>query len=135
TLDVHEDHQHADPGVARLDLSGDSTRPIANAQPRGDRPVLPAHEDALTTEFTTMVEFDRQGWWGISLDVTVDGETYQDLRVARFVLEDPPMPIIGDPAVAAEQLTLADAGGDPRVISTAAEPIEDMLGLTIAEAI
>jgi len=135
TLDVHEDHQHADPGVARLDLAGDSTRPVAHAKPRGDAPLLPAHEDALTTVFTTMVEFDQQGWWGVSLDVTTGGETYRDLRMVRFVVQDPPMPIIGDPAVAVEQLTLADVGGDPREVSTAAEPIEAMLDTTIAESI
>lgn len=135
TVDIHEDHQHADLGVTRVPSSEASTHPIALAQPRQDAPVLPAHEDALTTVFTTVVGFDRQGWWGLSLDVTVDGKTYRDLRVVRFVLEDPPMPIVGDAAVAAQQLTLADVDGDVRQVSSAAEPIEDMLGLTIAEAI
>ena len=38
----------------------------------------PAHEDALTTVYTANVEFDRAGWWGVAVDVTVDGETYRE---------------------------------------------------------
>lgn len=138
TLDVHEDHQHADPGVASLapTIEGDAaTHPIANAPAPRAVEAARLHEDALTTVYTAEVEFDAQGWWGISLDVTSGGQTYEDLRVTRFVLNDPPMPIVGDEAIPAVQLILDDVDGDASQISTAAEPVEDMLDQTIADAV
>lgn len=133
TLDVHEDHQHADPGVARLSPHS-SNRPIANVPPLRTDPAIPAHEDALTTVYTAQLDFDTAGWWGVALDVQVDGETYQGIRIRRFVLEDTPMPRIGEQAVATEQLTLSDVDG-PQAISTQAEPVEDLLDQTVAEAL
>lgn len=135
TLDVDAEHQHAAPQGARLGDEAGSNRPIADTAPRGGQVVLPAHEDALTTVYTGLVEFDRAGWWGMVLDVMVDGQPYRGLQVKRYVLEDTPMPGVGDRAIATEHLTLAQAGGDLGLVSTAAEPIEDMLDQTVAEAL
>src|SRR5690606_33313233 len=79
TLDIDAEHQHAAPQGARMLPNGgpgdSSTRPVANTAPRDAETRAPAHEDALTTVYTANVEFDRAGWWGVAVDVTVDGET------------------------------------------------------------
>jgi len=59
----------------------------------------------------------------------------EDLRMVRFVLEDTPMPGIGDAAVPAEQLTLKDVAGDVAQVSTSTTPEADMLDQTITEAL
>ncbi len=139
TLDIDAEHQHAAPQGARMTPNGvpdgTSTRPVANTAPRDDEVRAPAHEDALTTVYTANVEFDRAGWWGVALDVMVDGEPYRGLQMRRYVLEDTPMPGVGDPAIPTEHRTLSEAGGDVSLVSTAAQPIEEMLDLTVAEAL
>lgn len=134
TLDLSAAHD-ADSTGARLDGTGASTHRIANAAPGDTRSATPGHEGELTTAYTAVTTFDESGWWGIALDVTVGGKTYSDLLIRRFVLEDTPMPGIGDAAIPSEQLTLADVDGDLTAVSSATTPEADLLDETIADAL
>jgi hypothetical protein len=134
TLDLNAGHETAPTG-ARLDGAAPSTHSIANAAPRPLAATNPAHEGDLTAAYTTMTTFDASGWWGIALDVTITGKTYSNLLIRRFVLEDTPMPGIGDAAIPSKQLTLADVDGDLAAVSSATVPQADLLDETIADAL
>ncbi len=96
----------------------------------GDSPVNDAD---LTTVYSTSATFDAPGYWGVALDVTVDGKTYQP-RMKFWVLEETPEIAIGEPAPRSEQLTLADVD-DAAAVSSQAEPNEAMLDQTVAAAL
>jgi len=96
----------------------------------GDSPVNDAD---LTTVYSTTASFDAPGFWGVALDITVDGETYQP-RMKFWVLPETPEVAIGAPALRTEQLTLVDVG-DAAAISSQTEPNEAMLDQTVAEAL
>ncbi len=96
----------------------------------GDSPVNDAD---LTTVYSTTATFDAPGFWGVALDITVDGETYQP-RMKFWVLEDTPEVAIGEPALRTEQPTLADVD-DAVAISSQTEPTEAMLDQTVAAAL
>lgn len=133
TLDLNAEHEA--PSGARLDGVTSSTHAIANAGPPRNAGVNPAHEGDLTAAYTTTTTFDASGWWGIALDVTIADKTYSNLLIRRFVLEDTPMPGIGDDAIPSKQLTLADVDGDLAAVSSATEPQADLLDETIADAL
>lgn len=119
---VSEDYATTDVTSRTLDLrgvAGDSTSPVNDAD--------------LTTLYSTVATFDEPGYWGVALDVTVDGKTYQP-RLKFWVLEKTPEIAIGEPAPRSEQLTLADVD-DPIAISSQPEPNEAMLDQTVAAAL
>lgn len=93
----------------------------------------PVDDADLTTVFSTTPSFDAAGYWGVVLDITVGGETYQP-RMKFWVLEETPEVGIGEPAPRSEQLTLADVD-DPAIVSSQVDPIEDMLDQTVAAAL
>ncbi|MEX1023384.1 MAG: hypothetical protein WD058_09585 [Dehalococcoidia bacterium] len=136
-IDLNDEH-FEEGAAARIDAPpsphAGAHRPVANDLPRSAPPRLPAHEGDITTVYTSMVEFDRAGMWGLALDVTTaDGETHEGLRITFAVREESFEPAIGDPAPASMQATLADVGGDAEQISSAIEPNEAMLDETVAE--
>lgn len=92
-----------------------------------------ASDADLTTVYSTNPEFDASGFWGVSLNIDVDGETYQP-RMKFWVMEQTPEIAIGSPAPRSEQATLADVD-DPATISSEAEPTLEMLDETVAEAL
>jgi len=93
----------------------------------------PVNDADLTTVYSTTASFDAPGFWGVALDITVDGKTYQP-RMKFWVLEKTPEVAIGAPALRTEQRTLADVS-DAAALSSQAEPNEAMLDQTVAEAL
>ena len=119
---VSEDYATTDVTSRTLDLRG--------VPGGGDSPVNDAD---LTTLYSTVATFDEPGYWGVALDITVDGKTYQP-RLKFWVLEKTPEIAIGEPAPRSEQLTLADVD-DPIAVSSQPEPNEAMLDQTVAAAL
>ncbi len=93
----------------------------------------PAKDSDLTTVYSSTPSFDTPGYWGVVLDVEYEGKTYHP-RIKFWVLEQTPEVGLGQPAPASKQLTLADVD-DPSIISSVADPNEDMLDETVADAL
>lgn len=87
-----------------------------------------------STVYASVVEFDRAGFWGVSLDVKTKERTYSGLRLIFAVQERTLEPRVGDPAPATKQLTLADAKGIEEVDSSPA-PNPELHRMTIAQAV
>ena len=87
----------------------------------------------LTTVYTSNVTFDQFGYWGLALQVELDGEVYQ-ARMKFWVMEHQGEVAIGAPAPRTEQTTLRDVE-NAVAISSAPEPNPAMLEKTVAEAL
>jgi hypothetical protein len=105
------------------------------------------------------VTFTSAGDWGVELDISRSGAaasagasrsggtagaspTGSDalaspvaVRVTFPVAERPSVPAVGDPAPSVVSPTLADAGGDPKEISTDPDPDPKLYQLSIADAL
>ena len=105
------------------------------------------------------VTFTSAGNWGVELDIRRSGAAPSagpspsggadgpspsasdplaspvSVRVTFPVAERPAVPAVSDPAPSVESLTLADAGGDPRKISTDPNPDPKLYQLSIADAL
>jgi len=130
TIDLNAEHL----GGHTTNLEGSSFRAIANVEPRESTAVVRAHEGDLTTAYSAQMTFDQSGFWGLEIDVTVDGKTYEGVRLKMAVLEDTAEPSIGEPAPRSEQLTLDDVD-DVATVSSSTQPIREMLDDTIADAL
>jgi len=89
---------------------------------------------ASPTVYVTNLEFDAEGWWGLSLNVDYDGETNEGVRVSFWVRQHSSEPAIGDPAPPTVQLTLRDVD-DVTEIDSTRPPNPAFHELTIAEAL
>ncbi len=116
-------------GVARLGSVMVSRLPRPALQDAGD-----AHIGHDSTVYASTVDFDRAGFWGVSLDVKTAGKTYSGARVVFAVQERTMEPRIGDPAIPSKQLTLADVK-NIQEIDSSDTPNPELHGMTIADAI
>lgn len=132
SLDIAEEHQGAHRGTFRLDPSRARTIRLE----RLEAPVDPVvrHDGAITTIFSTMVTFDRAGLWGLEIDAETPSLKASDLRITFSVAERTSEPQIGDDAPRSEQRVLLPSG-DIREVTTAANPIADLVDTTVAAAI
>jgi len=128
----------------RLDKEpeGEPTNPQrageATLSPRVLKAEVDAHTDHDhgndTTAYVTTVEFDRVGFWGMSLDVTQGGKTHRGLRMVFAVQERTLEPQVGDRAPASKQLVLSDVKGVEEVDSSL-KPNVELHRLTVAQAV
>ncbi|MBM4409862.1 MAG: hypothetical protein FJ037_00800 [Chloroflexi bacterium] len=116
-------------GVSRLGGVLVSRIPRAPSTDLGD-----LHIGHDSTVYTSLVDFDRAGFWGVSLDVKTKEKTYSGLRLVFVVQERTREPRIGDPAPASKQLTLADVKSVDEV-DTSLTPNPELHRLTVAQAI
>lgn len=92
------------------------------------------HHPGHVTVYVAPVEFDRAGWWGAELDVTVEGETHEDVRLRFWVQESTPEPRVGDPVPATRQPTIHDVD-DIADLDTTRPPNPELHDVTVAEAL
>lgn len=116
-------------GVSRIDGVLVSRVPRAASAAVAD-----PHLGHDSTVYASVVDFDRAGFWGVSLDVKTKDRTYSGLRLVFAVQDRTLEPRVGDPALATKQLTLADVKGVEEVDSSLA-PNPELHRLTIAQAI
>lgn len=86
------------------------------------------------TMYTTLVDFDRTGWWGAEISAHSDAIEEEGMRITFFVAERTSEPAVGEQAPRSEQAVMGE-GDDPAEFTTANPPNPDMLDTTIAEAI
>ena len=127
----------ADHGVMRLGDRDDARHTFADVAlraPQRAETTPPAHDGALVTIFTTMVDFSEAGMWGADLQVTTGGKTYKNLQLTFAVLDKTAEPSIGDKAPATKQKIAKDVAnlGD---IDSATKPNASLHNITVADAI
>jgi hypothetical protein len=143
----------ADPSVAVharfFDLAKDPNQPVTESDAaffwiiEGERGL-----------YRAPVHFTSAGNWGVELDINRSGPSPAasaggsatasgsdplaspvSVRVTFPVAERPSVPAVSDAAPSVESPTLADAGGDPRKISTDPNPDPKLYQLSIADAL
>lgn len=93
------------------------------------------HEGPQSSVYVANVDLNATGWWGIEVDVELDGERYEQIRLSNtWVRESTEEPAIGAPVPRSEQLTLRDVD-DISEIDSSVPPNPDLHDLTIAEAL
>lgn len=116
-------------GVERADST------LVSRLPAGPSPEpVDAHIGHDSTVFAALVDFDRAGFWGISLDVKAGGQEYRGLRVVFAVQDRTLEPQVGEQAPATKQLTLTDVKSIDE-IDTSTTPNPELHRLTVAQAI
>ncbi|RLT41472.1 MAG: hypothetical protein DWI58_08610 [Chloroflexi bacterium] len=117
-------------GASRI---GGST--LASRVPGGASvPNVDAHLGHDSTVFAGVVDLDRAGFWGVSLDVKVGDQEFKGLRLVFAVQERTAEPRVGDPAPATKQRVAADVQSLEE-IDTSPVPNADLHRVTIAAAI
>ena len=116
-------------GASRFDSA------LVSREPRGATTAAAvAHIGHDSTVFASVVEFDRAGFWGVSLEVKTGETTYRGLRLVFAVQDRTLEPRVGDAAPGTKQLTVADVK-DLTEIDTSQAPNADLHRLTIAAAV
>ncbi len=93
------------------------------------------HEGPRSTVYVADVEFDSVGWWGVEVDVELEGERYEQIRLSNsWVRDESNEPGIGDSVPRSEQLTLRDVA-DISEIDSSNPPNPELHDQTIAEAL
>lgn len=119
-------------GIGATRLGGTA---LASRVP-GGLPATPvdAHIGHDSTVFAAMVDFDREGFWGVSLDIKVGDKSYSGMRVVFAVQDRTLEPRVGDQAPATKQLTMSDVKSVEE-IDTSPTPNPELHRLTIAQAV
>ena len=93
------------------------------------------HSGPTSTIYVGQVDFDAVGWWGAEIDVEIDGERHESIRLSNFwVREQSNEPGIGDAVPRSEQLTLRDVA-DVSEIDSSVPPNPKLHEITVAEAL
>ena len=95
---------------------------------------MPAHDGALSTIFTTMVDFKDSARFGAQLQVKTGSKTYRNLLVTFVVLDKTAEPSVGDAAPKTKQKIAKDVS-DLTEIDSATKPNADLHNITVADAI
>ena len=138
TIDTadHEQRTQRLHGPIDLDAAGRAIVDIALTDPARElgSPVLPAHDGAMTTIFTTMVDLPTSGRWGAQIDVETGGRTYRGLLVPINVLERTSEPMIGEVPPASKQPLGKDVANLSEIDSSTT-PNPALHNMTVADAI
>jgi hypothetical protein len=130
------DDREANPTESTLFAEmGLSERALVTSTPHmhGDGSVH-EHTGAASAFYTTNTSFDAVGWWGASLDVTIDGETHEDLQTVFFVADRTPEPMVGESVPASVQPLASDVD-DIADIDSSLPPNPELHQITIADAV
>lgn len=99
-----------------------------------DDGALHTHEGPEIGAYVTHVNFDSAGPWGVEVMGSVDSRQFGPLRYRFDVVEDTPVPDIGEPAPRTVQLTLRDVA-DISEIDSSDPPHPELHEMTLAEAL
>ncbi|TAJ16522.1 MAG: hypothetical protein EPO65_13105 [Dehalococcoidia bacterium] len=117
-------------GAARIDGTAMASR-VAAAPAAA---AVDGHIGHDSTVFAALVDFDRDGFWGVSLDIKTGDKSYSGMRVVFAVQDRTLEPRVGDPAPATKQLTMADVKSVEE-IDTSPTPNPELHRITIAQAV
>ena len=92
------------------------------------------HTGIAAAVYVANTSFDRVGFWGAALDITLEGEQYRDVPYVFFVSERTSEPMIGEAAPASVQLLAADVA-EVAEIDSSLPPNPELHQITIADAI
>ncbi len=107
---------------------------VALRAPAHEAVTLPAHDGALSTIFTTMVDFHEAGLWGADLQVITGDKTYKNLQLTFAVQEQTAEPSVGDAAPRTMQEISKD-GSNLANLDSSSPPHPALHDMTVAEAI
>ena len=93
-----------------------------------------AHDGAISTIFTTMIDFKESARYGAQLQVKTGGKTYQNLLLTFVVLNKTAEPSVGAPAPKTVQKIATDVK-DLTEIDSSSRPNPDLHNITVADAI
>ncbi len=93
-----------------------------------------AHVGHDSTVFTTAIEFDRAGFWGVALDVKTATQEHRGMRLVFAVQDRTLEPLVGEAAPRTKQLTLSDVKSIEE-IDTSPTPNPELHRLTIEQAV
>lgn len=99
----------------------------------GDDHATASDGDHITI-YTTLVDFDRTGWWGAEISAHSDSVEEEGMRITFFVQERTSEPAVGEQVPRSEQAVMVE-GDDPADFTTANPPNPDLVDTTVAEAI
>lgn len=130
TIDV------ADHGVMRFDRdeAARTMIDVALHDPSRLDATLSAHDGALSTIFTTMIDFKESGMWGAQLQVKTGNKTYRNLLVTFAVLDKTAEPSVGDAAPRTKQKIAKDAS-ELADLDSSTKPNLVLHNITVADAI
>lgn len=117
-----------------LDANGRALVDVALRDVSPEAAAAPHHDNALTTIFTTNVDFNEAGLWGAQLQVKTGNKTYSNLLVTFAVLEKTSEPSIGAPAPRTKQKIAKDVR-DLTEIDSSRVPHPELHNITVADAI
>lgn len=117
-------------GASRID----GTAMVSSVAGRVPAAAADAHIGHDSTVFAAMVDFDREGFWGVSLDIKIGDQTFSGMRLVFAVQDRTLEPRVGDPAPATKQLTMADVKSVEE-IDTSPTPNPELHRLTVAQAV
>jgi hypothetical protein len=93
------------------------------------------HQGPQSSVYIANVDLDTIGWWGIEVDVELDGRRYEQIRLSNsWVREATEEPAIGALVPRSEQRTLRDVE-DISEIDSSNPPNPALHQLTVAEAL
>lgn len=134
TIDVAAEHEGGRTMRLDIDANGRALVEVALVDPSRETPAPPSHDGALTTIFTTNVDFNQAGLWGAQLRVKTGNKTYDNLLVTFAVLERTSEPSIGDQAPRTKQKLAKDVANLAEIDSSKTTHPE-LHNITVADAI
>ena len=126
----------ADHGAMRFDrdAAGRTYADVALRAPSTAEPAAPAHDGALATIFTSMVDLNEAGMWSAQIDVKTGGKEYRSLLVTFAVSERTAEPAVGEPAPRTVQKLAKDVANLAEIDSSKT-PNPELHSITVADAI
>jgi hypothetical protein len=114
--------------------------PTYGTDAEGDGPAITLPSEARGVYEARDVEFDRAGFWQVTVTAEVQGVGTQQALATLAVAEEPGIPAPGDPALETENLTLdskgvPEAAIDSRFVTDGEIPDPELHGWTIARAL
>ena len=134
TIDVAAEHEGGRTMRLDIDANGRALVDVALLGPSHEAPAAPRHDGALTTVFTTTVDFNQTGLWGAQLQVKTGNKTYDNLLVTFVVLERTSEPGVGDQAPRTKQKLAKDVANLSEIDSSKSTHPE-FHNITVADAI
>jgi len=116
-------------GASRRDTGLVSRQPGGVAATASDGHI--GHDSTL---FTTVIDFDRAGFWGVSLDVKTPTQQHRGMRLVFAVQDRTLEPMVGEAAPRTKQLTMADVKSVEE-IDTSPTPNPELHRFTIEQAV
>ena len=133
TIDI-ADHEQGRSMHLDRDENGRALANVALRDTSTPQPAAPAHDGAMSTIFTTMIDFKESARYGAQFQVKTGSKTYRDLLVTFVVLQKTAEPSVGDMAPKTKQKIAKDVT-DLAEIDSSSKPNPALHDITVADAI